>query len=436
MNDLIKPNVLKLKGHVKVELFDAITNDIVQTEEGSNFISINVHDMLKLVAKGLVGFGYPNTYIRTGFINDDGRQTTSKSDTTAIGLFKFLYLSDSDLPESQTLEQHIPGTVIGHAARYVYSGTNTQRGTINQNETYGNESKLHLVFDFASDRCNGIIKSVGFCKFPSNYGVPGGLAATDMSLIVAKLFARSYSCIQYNDGYLWGSNYTKTLYKIDPVTFQEIVTYTMATASISTFCINDNIIYYVNNNSNVYKQNLYTSVTSMTTPETGNYVYGLASDGTYLYYLAGTNRLNRMPVSNLSSVTRNTLAYTYSSFGSKNMMFFNSKLYVIIRKTTTDLPDVVNLVAYDFDSNTLNFNDTIQIANAMSISSFYSIDSNVYVTALMSCYYNGAFTSDTMLYKLNSYEANSLLSRKLLANPITKTSANTMKITYDIIFED
>ena len=140
-----------VKGKVTVSLFDAKTGKKTQEAYTENLI--------------------PELFFRDAFITSfiGGIMGCGQSRTTnAYNWFNYIYLTDSDKPESSN-EQRVMGNVIGYAHRNTaYSGSDPLQGSINKAETRfevtDSKVRLNFVFDFPTNACNGTIESVYFCE--------------------------------------------------------------------------------------------------------------------------------------------------------------------------------------------------------------------------------------------------------------------------------
>lgn len=75
-------------------------------------------------------------------------------------LFSGIVLLENNLVEDKGNVMFGPDCKPVATAGGAYSGTNTRRGSLNQNETYATENGYHFTWDFATDKANGTIRSV------------------------------------------------------------------------------------------------------------------------------------------------------------------------------------------------------------------------------------------------------------------------------------
>lgn len=105
--------------------------------------------------------------------------------------FRHMYLSsdNTDVVEGESTDVKY---LVGYADRSAtYSGTATDRGTLNLNESYvdGANNKVRFVFDFATDRANGTFQSVGF--FNSH---AGNVPSKPSTLFADKHMDKKFKC--------------------------------------------------------------------------------------------------------------------------------------------------------------------------------------------------------------------------------------------------
>ena len=137
---------MKIKGHTKIELFNAETGELEQVVEENNMVTSAVQKLLNLP----VEFVSCNTSIKTILDN------TLPISTNAMG--GVLLFSNKKEENSNLIYANGEGAV-GHAGR-VYSGTNPCTGTLNETECRTLSNGYRLVWDFATDRANGTIACV------------------------------------------------------------------------------------------------------------------------------------------------------------------------------------------------------------------------------------------------------------------------------------
>lgn len=136
-----------MKGKVTIELFDDETGEKVKEAYTENII--------------------PDTIFKDIYLRYFSGEVLGIGDTNhnhTRDLFNFIYLTDALKPESAASER-VSGNIIGYAHRgQTYSGSDTQRGTINLAETRmevrNNKVRVNFVFDFPTHAANGTFESI------------------------------------------------------------------------------------------------------------------------------------------------------------------------------------------------------------------------------------------------------------------------------------
>lgn len=143
------------KGRVKVELFDESGN-VVEERETDNFISKGVKELYKLELA--------NIFRRNKVSGGTTRPATGD-------LFGRMYLTDANHPEDPSNEWYMKGLVVGFAfTNTIYAGDSGLQGTYNEKESYTNTERTHIVIDFPTHAGNGTINSVYFTSDGRTWG--------------------------------------------------------------------------------------------------------------------------------------------------------------------------------------------------------------------------------------------------------------------------
>lgn len=135
------------KGKSTIELFDGITGKKKEEYKDENSVTDALRNMLDL-GSGLLTSGAPLNLII--------ERLTPLYPTYLRGIL----LWDDFISESAGYILPPPGiNCVGHAGNS-YSGNNILRGTLNENETEVGGNRVKIVWDFATDKANGVIKSI------------------------------------------------------------------------------------------------------------------------------------------------------------------------------------------------------------------------------------------------------------------------------------
>lgn len=152
---------MALKGHTKIQLFDAKTGELVQETNDDNMVTNAVSRLINPPLDFLVGDVSLNTVL----------SKTLPIQTTAMsGVMVFKNKIEEDPNHILAGNSDVS---IGHAGS-AYSGTNTKRGTYNANESKALSNGYRHVWDFGTDRANGDISCVCLTsKIGGDTGIDG-----------------------------------------------------------------------------------------------------------------------------------------------------------------------------------------------------------------------------------------------------------------------
>lgn len=409
-----------VKGHVKIELFDAITNKLVQKTEGYNLITdygkarLKDHFLMCVVAL----FGCQR------FINEDNLLSViSSSRSNSYGVFKTLYLTDdSSVPSPSDIA--VSGNTVGVCPRYPNSSSDPTWGTINQNECRATREQMKLVFDFGTDKANGTFQSIQWCEMTNREQ-----SNTDYSYQEIGVLPRSYaSVVQSDDGYFYGV-YSTTLYKIDPDTMQEIETYTLPVSSSGRnghFDVNEGYCCYGGSNTlYIYKlsDKSYTTATLR-----GSNNYGGAILGGYFYSGYDTNYVYRVKLSDGTTENKTCPLYNYKNIGRMN----GQLCYQLNSYGTT-------IYTYNYDANTHEaiegtFSHSLLLGGCTQTyqAMLGIVNRRAYIASSAS--EGNSLTYYALRLDYQPPPRRNLVAKKRLDAPVTKNNQQTMKITYTFNF--
>lgn len=423
MSNLIETiPLIGVRGDVLIETRDAKSGKLAQRSEGHNlFTNYGLERFRKYCAAAIgVQFG-ANKYFDEN--QTDEANAAYGLNSGEFGFMKYLYLSDNENAITADMAR-IPGTVTGFATRAPYTGTDTTRGEINMNECAFTHDKLKAVFDFSTDKANGIHKSVFWADRASDlYNTYGSIEAPDLEAS----FARAYTNVaESSDGYFYGFDGTN-LYKIDPTTFAEVATYTLpaSPAAQSMFDVTDGYCYFTINTASttlyIFKLSDSTN-TTITLPAVSSLWGGAVVDG-YLYYPYSGNRIYKINIS--------TAASEYKSIGSGALYYVHrsaNQLYV-----HGDTNAIIYL--YDYAANTLTDTLCKSPGSGNLFCNSYSLTNKLWYKRSTTSYYGTTNGTINTLYKFNPAKpAANMITGRLLETPITKDNTQTMKVTYTINF--
>lgn len=376
---------MRIYAQCSVQLFNSTTNELEYEESGRAVICPSLYVMLKRMMVSLVS----NCAALTG--------TKNTVNSSTANFLRYLILTDSNLPLTST-EYNIPGTVIASADK---TSTTSANGLLNLTESFVTDKQAHYVFDFSADKANMAFQSV--CM---GYQLTNGYAyGYDLDFLVPA--KRVYNFIGYGDGYLWAniSLSSNVIYKINASTFLEEAECTMSNVSISAITANAGLIYYINSSYIYDDSGNFKNIGSL-----GAY-RGLCNDGIRLYYIKSSNVIGALSISDFDTITLYTMNNTSPI---TRIFFFDDDLYGVLFDG--------NIVKLNLATGECVYKQKYLQSGAGPL--ITSSNDNIYTI------FNNAWQ------KLDLSKGNlNLGARKLLAEPLTKTNQQTMKITYDFIMK-
>lgn len=453
-----------------IELFDAKTGELVERTTSENFISKNIEAIQKIYALvalfSLQAEGNDSSFLLNQGWNND---TYSFSDPAKVKDFqriesrynsplRYLVLTNDDSKEEPEKETLLKGDLIGWADRMnTYSGNDTKQGTINTVESYAEHGHLHLVFDWPTHAANGTFNSVNFASEYeyNNYNYWLGYKYKSIEPPENYFFSNSgfsnsgFGC-KVKDGKLYiPGYYNNDLYS------QYIFVYDIDLENFEIATENPQIY----NTEAINNDYLYS--------------FDIAPDGS-IWYTDSAARLwhygkdgQRLPIPGISG----NYLQTGGSFN-QGMVIVGNELWVetgtganpiLTRYSLNDFSeplDVRELTggpalnrSYDFYLDYIPELNLIAVKGNYYIHFYdrgtYSFKQNTPMRAYVDNKYAQKFyfhQGQQTLAHLQFYESNSywgayfrfagnLGARNLLPNTVTKTSQNTMKLTYDLYID-
>lgn len=411
MQEIVQFNDAKMtpKGRVKLELFDADTGEKVLERSQNNYVKQSVVD----------------------FATDLGRYMLFEIGEKSYSnrrLFQGLIMTNNSKPTAPSTERFIEGNVIGYGMIDTASSTAT-RGAFNSIESVVGDFYYKLVFDFPTSAGNGTFQSIYTARFIEGSNLP---VLWSTPLVVQSLKVKTKATSEHKftakGGYLYrieGSALVK--YKL-PSFDSSAVSVTTAlplevvdsyTLSITpdSYEILGSDIYYAEGKV-IYKAPL-SSPDSMSTYKT------LGSD----YTSTNTTFICHSPKNN------NWILYNYSDDCFYFYDFSMSTQLAKIKYTSTGMSSYPGSGAIRKMYVPKNNPDIL-------VAGYFILD--IDTMKLLSIYHNSAYSdwgeiNDEFMLQatVNSTDtlyvnpSSQFFSRVLLDSPVTKTSQNTMKITYE-----
>ena len=427
MSNLIETiPMIGVRGDVLIETRDAKSGKLAQRSEGHNlFTNHGLERFRKYCAMGIGGQFGCNTYFDENLIEE----VYQVSNSVYFGFLNYLYLTDNAETIAAT-DRLVKGAVTGYASRAIYSGTDVLRGTLNQNETLFMRSGLKAVFDFATDRANGVHKSIFWADdITTSYNKFASLEDSGIQYSFTRIYNR---LAESSDGYFYGSSGT-TLYKIDPTTLAEIATYTLpATPTYNgMFDVNDGLCIFTTGPSatTLYVFTLADSTSTTKTLPVASSSYCGALVGGVFYYPSGSSKVYAY---NISAGTNTSKTPGISGLSPDTIIRCGNALYI-----TKHSADAL-IFAYDYSANTNTSTGVLRPlgdVDGTTLCNSYSLAGRLWQMRRITSYNGTSPFYKYTLQKLNlSLAPANMITGKLLDTPITKDSTQTMKVTYTISF--
>jgi len=408
-----------LRAEVLLELFDADTGRKVADSGGENYISP-------------AGLAFARWKTRDAYMN--GMSTIGNQDTAPGDPFRQVYLSDSGAT-IDTGSDHPEGAVIGWADKTAYSGSDPYRGGPNVTECEADLDRAKWVFDWSTSAAIGTIKSVGWCY---SIRAPGGTYLPSFSTDpddTTPLNGSSMASTLMPSGLVYrGTTGTTQPKLIDPVTLANAGDFGPTPVQVNAGMVgikgaaHDGVSMYVVGAAaaaTIWKFPLPTgtgavTATSITVPGATN-LQGIAYDGTMLWVAdKGTGKMFRVDKTT-GAIDRQ---FSISTDGVCSVSFNPARNTLLL---TDGVSSPVTLGSYftefDLDGNVVG---RIVPPASAGVPTTYNIVP-LGGTAYLFDYYNGSFTR----LERNDVKVG---SRILLPSPVTKSSLQTMKLTYTFTY--
>lgn len=165
---LILPPSELITGTGVVELFDDLTGKKQLEMPFENFIALPGQRWHKAMSRLAFGHGMPQDPVQGSVFNATASafpiQLLSWPNNEGMPLDVFSHIavtdnSDAEVPVSEVNPKE-GETIVGWANRTVYSGADTKRGTPNAAESISDAAKSRWVFDWPTHAANGTFRSV------------------------------------------------------------------------------------------------------------------------------------------------------------------------------------------------------------------------------------------------------------------------------------
>lgn len=430
-----KPDTI-VKGTGKIELFNAATGELEVEAGTENCITDFASNM-----------AYMDYFY--GRIKKDTNVQFGGLSTLTRAPFQYIMLTDYNKPEDKKAESFL-GLIMGYADKTLpYSGADNKCGTINVNETtfvtdtVTGKARFHFVFDFPTNAANGTFQTLWWTRETARQkNVTHGSFLPNLTASVTDITIQNGSCYSIVANYIL--NKTKCIAETGFTSYTATTTIAAASIPTSMFGItnDDTYIYIISEKTKISKytdtNDIFAKVSDITLdtaiPST-DIVAGLCLANSYFYILHSNNTtcfISKYDISGvfISKVDLSTIAnnsgYIFGLAGNiKKCLTYDPwrNLFYISNFNSNSIENK-EIIAYSEENNDLEY---------CAISSAYASRGVCFFSKYKAIVQNSGSGSGQLCF-VNCLNYN-VGAQTLLAAPITKTSANTMKITYDFVMD-
>lgn len=399
------------KGRVKIEVFDKNGNLVGETKK-HNYIK---QSALSARAKALAYYPFGN------------------SEMGWYDIANAVVLTNSESPTNPDGEIFIEGDTIGYAVKG-YNGGTELRGTYNTLESIHRLDYQKFVFDFATSEANGTFQSIYMYRGDYKYSYE---AEIDSLFRVPTPF--NFTGVYAHEGKLYFIDYSgKKVYEVDKFDIQFHRLEDENVAELMDFKTYDVGI-------------------------AGNSIYSMSIVGDYVYFAGSSRSIMKAPLSNMEDIKQIAEGDNSISSNHRGMVYDYKKgvfyrvvdngilvlapttfevldHYKIFEGTTPFTDDllfyhtpylhptqpnilVLSDVTYDLVTGAVRKNSTVGVYTSSYLGWVLSDEFSIYLNSR---------SKSTYSY-FNLSPSPQFFSRVLLDSPVSKTSQNTMKITYEWI---
>jgi hypothetical protein len=338
--------------------------------------------------------------------------------------------------------------VIGWATiNAAYSGADLKGGTISTTLSRGHDGAAKFVWEFANDRANGTFRSICLVRTTGITDADKYTKLLPKTTFVAGGFARAYSMLTEGGGYYWGGIGSNLVWKIDKTTLQEIAQYTLPNTPAYVSIMYDSGYIYFWYSQKFYRYNVSTGVTETSAAISNRLdVYGENSsahiyNGYIWWLIKATNRVCRLALSNFTTVgdEYKAISPVFNGYITYWQFIYNGNFCFFGYRTAEY---GARNVCYRFVWSTGAVERETDIhwgeneGTISSIGRMFMVGTEIH--SLVNYNLNGVVGNDTATINLIKIANVSgpiggiMSSRKLLATPVTKTSAYKMRISYEL----
>jgi len=331
--------------------------------------------------------------------------------------------TDSAVAENPLTEVAVTGSVIGFSSLEGLTSTDTRRGILNVAESSHNINRTRIVCDWPTDKGNGVCRSIYFTlgeTLPTLSPPMHTLNAVQHSIDNGTL---RYSFITSNNEDLFLGNNTSTI--IHQLRNNMIISNTIPSPS-----------------GNVGHPNWFTVI--------GNNVYSLSSRNLFVTPVGGTT--STLLVSNVADTVNSSLLAVgniihifpihVTQLSSFNINRFDVGTMQLLSPITLtpSIPWSVHLTSFPLSNTVIRGGSSLGNFIDLNLTTLQVSDTGIPTEGNSVTLHQGNFVMLNPRSKIQNFftsptmTRSNMFSRLLLPANITKTSANTLKITYDFVY--
>lgn len=425
--DNVNLDPFAVEGHATVQLFDAKTGKQVDEQSGRNFLSRALTErILRTAQRYAFAHQHPTQW-------DDCIWARFDHAADSAGFFQWMVLTDSAMAEAPATERAVPGTIIGYSNRQTHTDADLRRGNINRSECSHHPARTRWVMDWPTDRGNGTIQSICWTINPlGNVALPDRLGCD--ALFRWRSGIGVGQCCSYEGDY-WisssGGNNIRRLAADTGVLLWTSPTLPTIASSHPPLAVRGDRILFVESAGTLRRLIISTGVVSASLGSISS-VSTVVFIGDILYIFPGTSHaagstltMRRFNDATSEWLTNLSIPSLPAGVDTRNAFPMGGNVVRI------GPGNALSGFYHDVDIGTLTVTPLGFQSPAQTFLARMGVV-NLWVPFQTTTYVSGtAMSAEGMIYEVASMAGNFLLSRIRLASPITKTSANTLKVIYD-----
>lgn len=335
----------------------------------------------------------------------------------------------------------IEGDIIGYASGWgTYSGSDNLLGTLNTAETSISDWSRHIVIDFPTHASNGTFQSIYWTNGRAN---TSGVCMN--SLVSGKINSTSgYGTMTVfkNKVYMIKSNKdARIIMIIDKISGEIIEEKVLNFLSVDITSSDTHLYIIENNGKNIYKMDenlniVQTLSFSKTMYNPSSYAYArliYSDEGLVVLYISNQNNFLVAVLDENTGAIKKELDFgnILRNYYMHTLLYDN---YILMTKSIDSTNEQKRVYYYDIKNNKLIDNGVGDNFKFIPHERWNGSEP-CFITSTVDRATKEVYTVTSAQYALVKGTFMPYFSHTLLPAPITKTSANTMKIQYDFVVE-